>query len=240
MKLIQKYSEEVGLFLKVTKRLASNMYVTADGGNAAWRLEEDLILITPTQMNKGEISKEDMVFINHAGETVEGFRCPTGEKPIYLKFFSERSDIASIIHCHPPAVCALAMLEDGDKIVLRPLHPETVIEVGPVPLVEYAQPLTEKLAENFSPFLQKYNSFIMENHGLLTMGTGDIMSTLRNVELFESSVDSILRVLACGKLKELSRKAVHDLSKVMKVRNLPLVGAPGVNESLESLYFDTD
>ena len=237
MTLIIKYSDQINRFLKVTTRLSANKYVVADGGNAAWKLDEDLILITPTKMNKGDISKEDMVFIDRQGKTVEGIRPPTGEKPIYLKFFRERPDITSIIHCHPPCVCALAMMEDCD-VAMRPLHPETVIEIGPVPIVPYAQPLTEELADNFSPFLQKYNSFIMENHGLVTMGTGDIYSTLHQVELFENSVDSILRVFACGKLKEMNRKAVHDLGEVMKARHLPLVGAPGANKTLESLYFN--
>ena len=212
------------------------MYVSADGGNAAWRLDDDIILITPTKMNKGDITQDDLVFIDYKGRTIEGTRSPTGEKPIYLKLFKERPDITSIIHCHPPAVCALAMLDNCD-IALRPVHPETIIEIGPVPVVAYAQPLTEELANNFAPFLQKYNSFIMENHGLLTMGRNDIYTTVQQAELFENSVDSILRVLACGKIKELSRKAVHDLSEVMKSRGLPLVGAPSVNKSLESLYF---
>ena len=52
---------------------------------------------------------------------------------------------------------------------MRPLFPETTIEIGPVPVVPYAEPLTEELAENFAPFLPRYNSFIMENHGLVTM-----------------------------------------------------------------------
>ena len=42
-----------------------------------------------------------------------------------------------------------------------------------------------------------------------------------------------------GGIKELSREDVRRLGNVMKARNLPLYGAPGVNESLEALYFDT-
>jgi L-fuculose-phosphate aldolase len=120
---------------------------------------------------------------------------------------------------------------------MRPYYPETVTEVGPVPVVPYAQPLTTKLADNFAPFLQKYNSFIMENHGLVTLTRGDIYWTLLTVELFEATVDSMLKALAVGPLKELDRQAVRDLSNVMLERNLPLFGAPGVNPTLESMYF---
>ena len=64
--------------------------------------------------------------------------------------------------------------------------------------------------------------------------------TLLTVELLESSVDSMLRGLAAGTLKELSREAVRELSHILTTRNLPLFGAPGVNASLESLYFPGD
>ncbi len=42
-----------------------------------------------------------------------------------------------------------------------------------------------------------------------------------------------------GEVKELDREAVTKLENTMKARNLPLFGAPGVNSSLEALYFNT-
>jgi L-fuculose-phosphate aldolase len=120
---------------------------------------------------------------------------------------------------------------------MRPYYPETTTEVGPVPVVPYGQPLTQNLADNFAPYLSKYNSFVMENHGLVTMTRGDIYWSLLTVELLEASVDSMLKAIAAGTLKELSRDAVKDLSNVMITRDLPLFGAPGANESLESMYF---
>lgn len=236
MSYIEKYSDEVDLFLKACHRLADRMYVTGYGGNCAWKLEEDVLLITPTQMNKGDIRREDVVFINRAGDTLEGTRRPTGEKAMYLKFFSERPDIVSVIHCHPPSVCAMAIMEDA-SLLMRPFYPETTTEIGPAPVVPYAEPLTQKLADHFEPFLQKYNSFIMENHGLVIMSTGDIYWTMLNVDLLESSADSILRAKAAGSLKELGEEDVKNLGNVMRDRDLPLFGAPGVNPTLESMYF---
>lgn len=236
MKLFEKYKKEVATFVKVCRRLAYNMYVTGYGGNLAWKLEEELVLITPTQMNKGDITADDVVFLNRSGDTVEGNRRPTGEKPMYLKFFSDRPDVVSIIHCHPPFVCAMAIMK-GENWLERPFYPEMVTEIGPVPVVPYAEPLTEELAQNFSPFIMKYNSFIMENHGLVTMSRGDIYWTLLNVELLEVSARSLLMALQVGDVKELSKEAVAKLSNVMKTRDLPLFGAPGTNNSLVEMYF---
>jgi len=236
MKRVEKYSAQVEIFVAVCGKLASDLYVTSCGGNLAWKLEENLLLITPTKMNKGDILPEDLVFIDMEGKVVEGSHQPTGETPMYLKFFNMRKDIVSVIHCHPSAVCALS-ISKGKNWLMRPLYPETTIEVGPVPVVPYGEPLTEKLALNFEPFLPRYDSFIMQNHGLVTMTRDGIKDTLMKVELLEMSAQSILLALQAGEINELDREAVRDLSNTMRTRNLPLFGAPGVNKSLEDLYF---
>jgi L-fuculose-phosphate aldolase len=237
MKLRKEYQDQVKTFTKVCRRLAKRMYVTGYGGNLAWKLEDDLLVITPTQRNKGDVKKKDVVFVDLEGNVIEGRLRPTGELPMYLKFFNERPDITSVIHCHPPHCCAVA-ISQAKNWLMRPLYPETTTEIGPVPIVPYAQPLTEELAQQFAPYLQKYNSFIMENHGLVTMSRGDIDWTMMNVELLESTAESVFKAFAVGGIKELTLKDVRRLGEVMWQRNLPLFGAPGVNESLEALYFD--
>lgn len=105
MKRVEKYSTQVEIFLTVCGKLASNHYVTSCGGNLAWKLEEDLLLITPTKMNKGDILLEDLVFIDLKGKVVEGKRWPTGGTPVYLKFFNMRRDIIPLfIAIRPPFV----------------------------------------------------------------------------------------------------------------------------------------
>ena len=72
MTLLDKYAQQVNIFVDVCHRLSRNMYVASHGGNLAWRLEDDLILITPTQVNKGDITPPDLVFIRPSGAVVEG------------------------------------------------------------------------------------------------------------------------------------------------------------------------
>jgi len=240
MSYLQKYSPEADGFLRVCHNLYAKLFVTGYGGNLAWKLEEDVIMITPTMMNKGEIKKEDLVFINKKGDTLEGTRRPTGEKFMYLKFFEERPDIVSVVHCHAPNVCAFSIME-GPQYLMRPWFPETTHEVGPVPLVPYAEPITQKLADNFSNYIQKYNSFLMENHGLVTMSPEGIDWTYGNVELLEMTAYSLLRAISSGKqLKELTKENVRDLDNVVKKRSCPMFGAPGVHKSLVDLYFPNE
>jgi L-fuculose-phosphate aldolase len=235
MKLVERYASEVREFLDVCARLARDRYVTSHGGNLASRVDEEVFVITPTKLNKADLRAEDLVFITRAGEPLEGARPPTGEMPMYLDLFRTRPDVRSIIHCHPPSVNAFTLLERGDWL-MRPIFPETVIEVGPAPVVPYGEPLTQELADHFAPFLRKYNAFLMENHGLLLVTPEGIGRAMQLVEILEVTAVSLLAALAVGPVKVLSREAIRGLERTRRTRKLPIMGAPGVNDSLESLY----
>ncbi len=236
MSYLEKYSKEVGEFIKVCKTLADRVYVTSQGGNLSYVLEDNLLMITPTCVTKSDVTEEDVVFIDLQGNIVEGTREPTGEVPMYLNFYRDRPDIKSVIHCHPPYTNTFAILK-GPNWLMRPVFPETVAEVGPVPLVPYGEPLTQKLADNFAPYIKKYNAFLMENHGLTILSTADIKRTLQLVDILEVSAISMLQALMVGELKELTREDVQNLENTMKTRNLPMIGMPGVNASMVDLYF---
>jgi L-fuculose-phosphate aldolase len=236
MRYTDKYAREIQEFTAVCRRLSDLMYVTSHGGNLAYRLEEDLILMTPTRVCKSQVAADDVVFIDLGGRTVEGCREPTGEKPMYLNFFRDRPDVRSVIHCHPPYTNTFAVLE-GENWLMRPVFPETVVEVGPVPIVPYGEPLTQQLADNFLPFVKRYNAFLMQNHGLVIMSPADIQRTMQLIEILEVTSISILQALAVGKVRELSRKDVQDLENTRRTRQLPLIGAPELDQSLVELFF---
>lgn len=236
MSYSEKYDDQIKRFIRVCHKLNSEMYTTSYGGNLAWRLEEDLFLVTPTRVNKGDIKTEDLVFINASGEKLEGNKSPTGETPMYLNFFRERPDIVSVIHCHPPYTNTFAIAK-GENWLMRPIFPEISVEIGPVPIVPYAEPLTQKLADNFLPYLKKYNAFLMENHGLVIMSSRDIEWTMMLIEELEATSISILQALNIGDIKQISKGDVKRLDNVMATRKLPLFGLPGVNKSLVDVYF---
>jgi L-fuculose-phosphate aldolase len=234
--LQEKYSREVTQFVGICRRLAENGYVTSQGGNLAWRLDNDIILITATRLAKGEHTQQDVVFVDAQGVRLSGSREPTGELPIYVSFFRDRPDVRSIVHCHPPGCSALSISTRPNPL-MRPLFPEVVLEIGPVPLVPYGTPLTQDLARQFKPFLQKYNAFLMQNHGVIVVSPRDLAWTCGLVEELESTADSVLRALAVGDVTEIQREALIEMDRIMAIRSLPRCGAPGVNPSLLELYY---
>jgi L-fuculose-phosphate aldolase len=236
MGLIQKYKREAAEFLQVCHALSQKMYVTSHGGNLSLRLGKNLVLITPTRVHKGILTVKDLVFIDLKGKRVEGSREPTGETPMYLNFYRDRPDVKSVIHCHPPYTNSFA-IRKGRNWLMRPVFPETAIEVGPVPVVPYGEPLTQRLADNFLPYVKRYNAFLMANHGLTILSPEGIMRTLDLVDILETSAVSILHALAAGPIRELSREQVRGLENTRRTRKLPAIGAPGSVSSVEELFF---
>ena len=236
MSYIEKYRKQVDDFLWVCRMLGERLFVTSHGGNLSQKLEDNLLLISPTRVYKGNLKEEDLVFIDLEGNVVEGSRKPSGETPMYLNFFKERPDINAVIHCHPTYTNAFA-ITSGPNWLMRPIFPETIVEVGPVPVVPYGEPLTQRLADNFKPFLPKYNAFLMESHGLVIMTPNDIIRAFELTDILEVSSVSILQALAIGDIKEISREDVRNLDNTLKTRQQPMMGLPGVNKSLVDLYY---
>ncbi len=232
----KRYQHEVEDLLYVCKRLSDRMYVTSHGGNLSMKLESNLLVITPTLMYKADIKAEDLVFIDLKGNCLEGKSKPTSELSTYLKLYNDRPDIISVIHCHPPYTNVFAITK-GKNFLMRPIFPGTCVEVGPVPVIPYDKSLDQMLTRNYELFVQKYNAFLIENHGPFIMSTGDIVRTMQLVETLEITSMTILNALAIGKIKELSRQEVADLDNMLRTRKLPMIGAPGVNKSLADLYF---
>ncbi len=236
MQFYEEFQEEIEVFIEALKYLRNQMLSPARTGNLAWRLNEDLILITPTGVKKSTLSPHDLLFINNQGEVLSGQGLPTSELPLYRVLFNNRSDIFSIIHTHSPYCSAMA-ISKGTNWLMKPLFAAVIKEIGPVPVVPYGEPRTEELARKLEPYAMKYNHFILEHHGLITMSRSDIMDAMMSLELLESTAKSIFFALQTDGIKELSRDDVERLEKTMLIQGKELMGAPGVNKSLSELYF---
>ena len=69
---------------------------------------------------------------------------------MHLRIYRRRPDVQAVVHAHPPVATGFAVagesLPDG-------VLPEIIYPVGSVPLVPYATPGTEALADAFEPWL---------------------------------------------------------------------------------------
>lgn len=231
-----QYAAECKELALASNRLAALGYVTSHGGNLSVRVAEDIVLITPTKVEKRNITASDICFVSMRGETLfapEG-RKPTSESPFHLRVFEKRPDLRGIVHAHPPILTGFAIA--GKDYLMQPILPEPVIEVGPMVMVPYAQPGSDALAEAFDDALDRSNGFLMENHGVLMTNCEGVSRALDLLEMMECAAQSVLVALQLDGFKPLPEKDVQDLEDVMVARGLPMPGKPGAYQSLKDVF----
>lgn len=236
--LQKKYKSEIEEFVASTQRLGKSGFVTSQGGNLSYRVSEDVVLITPTKVPKITVTFDDICIINMKGDILfaSDGRKPTGETPMHLNILNKRSDAKGVIHAHPPYITGFAIARSD--LLSRPLLPEPIIEVGPVLSADYAEPITDELAEAFDPVILKTNAWLMENHGITMCNHEGVGRALELLEMIEALAQSTMVALTCGNIVEIPRDEVKKLERTIKTRDLPLPGLPGYNKGLEELYFD--
>lgn len=229
MILQEKYKREIEELVEACHRCANLGYVNSSGGNLSVRVEENVVLITPTKTPKRLMTFNDICILTLDGKVLysaEGKK-PTGETPFHLRIFKNRPDVKGIVHAHPPVITGLS-LTDSD-ILQYPILPEVVLEVGPILDVAYATPLSEELSENFDCVINKSNGFVMKNHGALFCSPVSIFEAVELLEMSESMAKSIVVAKIFGQVNTLKKQDLSNLDDVLKVRSLKI---PGGDENL--------
>lgn len=234
--MLEKHRLVIEELAETSRRLAELGYVTSHGGNLSVRLEDNLFAITPTKVAKRKITFDDICLVDAAGNVVhaaEGRR-PTGEWPFHLRIFKNRPDLKAIVHAHPPILTGFAIA--GGDWLERAFLPEPIIEVGPMVLVPYAQPLSDELAEQFDAVIHRSNGFLMENHGVVMCSPEGVERALDFLQMMEAMGISILVAQALGNAKTMTPQAVADMANVLRIRNMVIPADPRHVQSLLELY----
>lgn len=201
----------------IGRRIYTNGFVAANDGNISVKVSDNEYLTTPTGISKGYLTPEMIVKVNSAGEVLEGTYTPSSEIKVHLRVYKERPDAGSVIHAHPPFATAYAIAGVPlDKCIL----PETIFSVGCVPVVRYATPGSQELADGLIEYLQNYDALLLENHGTVTVGA-DLINAYYMLERIEFYAKITLLTKLIGNQKELPQNEIDKLIANRKASNLP-------------------
>ena len=135
------------------------------GGNMSVRLGEDEILITPSGVNKGLISGDDLVKMDMDGNVISGGK-PSIERKFHIGIYKENPETNAVIHCHPLYCLALAVKGEDIKSCLTP---EGVLLLDQVPTVRYETPGSQELVDAVMEYADA-PAMLMAKHGAITQG----------------------------------------------------------------------
>lgn len=237
---IRKYWHQVEEIVEVCHRDAELGYGPAVSGNVSCRVEEDVVLITPTNTPKRLIEAEDICVLTLHGDPLyipEGKK-PTGETFLHLHILQKRPDITAVMHAHPPLATGLSTCEAGKAALMLPLIPEAMMQLGPVITVPYADPNMRELGLMFDPVMNDSNGFILESHGALVCSPKNVLNAIESLQVMESLAESIEVGRIMGKtLKTLTREDTAGIDEVIRELGWTLPGAPGRHANLVEMFF---
>lgn len=192
-------------------RLYALGFVPATDGNISARLSDNTILITPSGMPKGDINPADISKITMEGRLITGKR-PSSEYLLHICIYKERPDIMAVVHAHPPVATAFACC---GKDLSEPLTSELVINLGKIPLAEYATPGTTEVSASVIPFVKKYNALLLANHGAVAFGK-DLEQAFQRMETVEHFAKITLNAETLGDKKTIDESKLGELRAIRK------------------------
>jgi L-fuculose-phosphate aldolase len=197
--------------VEVGRRLHARFFVAANDGNISARLNEKEFLITPTTVNKGDMTPDQLLKVDAEGKVLSGTLRPTSEMKMHLAVFRRRPDVQAIVHAHPPAATGFAACRirlDQDVVL-----PEVVFGLGRIGFAEYGTPTTEDIPREVEKEIPDCEAVLLANHGALTVGQ-DVLQAFYRMEVLEMYARVRLVTKILGEPKPLSEAQVQELMQV--------------------------
>lgn len=199
--------KEIAYFMR---RLYDKGLTTCSGGNISLRLDGDLVLVTPSTLDKGELKPEEVVLLTLEGENLTPAIKPTMEIWMHLRIYATRPDVRAIVHAHPVFATTFACT----GVAIEPaMTPETIMVIGTLARADFHPAGTRELAETTAGALGAHNVVLMRHHGVLTVGA-TLLKAFDRMEVTEMAAKMtwLARGLnAAGKLKPDQIRACEEL-----------------------------
>ncbi|MEX1140606.1 MAG: class II aldolase/adducin family protein [Bacteroidota bacterium] len=160
-------SDIAATIVLVCHRLSSKGFVTAQDGNVSARIPNGNILVTPSSVNKGNVTETMLVEVTPDGSPVTLNRRASTELGMHLFIYRERRDVQAVVHAHPTYATGFAAARVP---IPSAVFPEVIIGLGTIPLAPYATPSTRELADSLAPFVHSSDAILMSNHGVVAYG----------------------------------------------------------------------
>ncbi len=184
----------------IMQRIYQYGMTTTSGGNLSIRDDNGDVWITPSGIDKGSLTRSDMIRIEPDG-TQTGMHRPSVELPLHLQIYAIRPDLRAVLHAHPPTLIAFSLVRRVPDIRLVP---DVMKICGDVGVAEYAVPGSELLGRNIARrFEEGYNTVLMENHGCV-IGASDLFSAFMAFETLDFSGRLEIDALKLGKPRPLT------------------------------------
>ena len=202
----------------IGRRLWQREYVDGNGGNIAIRVGEDIAICTPTLVSKGFMKPADMCLVDFEGNQLAGTLRRTSEILMHLQIMKRQPKAVATCHCHPPYSTGFAVAG-----VLPPTCMIPEFEVfASVALAPYRTPGTPEMGQLVADLVDKYNTILMANHGVVSWSHNSVEDAYFKMEILEAYCRTILVTAQVGKpANTMTPAQLQDLLKIKQNLGIP-------------------
>jgi L-fuculose-phosphate aldolase len=202
----------------VGRRLWQRAYVDGNGGNLAIKVAADLVLCTPTLVSKGFMKPEDMCLVDLEGNQFAGVKKRTSEILMHLQMMKRQPRMVASVHCHPPYATAFAVAGVQPPTCMIPEF-EVFASVAIAP---YRTPGTPEMGKLVADLVDKHNTILMANHGVVSWSHNGIEDAYFKMEILEAYCRTVLVASQLGKpVNTMTTGQLQDLLKIKQSLGIP-------------------
>lgn len=204
---------------------------TTSGGNLSIQDENGDIWITPSGIDKGSLTREDIMQVKPDGRCI-GKHKPSVEFPFHQAVYRCRPDIRGIVHAHPPVLAGFSILRQAPETRLTP---ETFTICGEVTQVPYNAPGTKELSKNVSArFAEGSRTVLMANHGIVC-GAENLYRAFVAFETIVRCAEIQLKAAKLGALRTLTDTQIAAAKETLSFKEAEMIELPEEMAAREQL-----
>jgi L-fuculose-phosphate aldolase len=207
-----KYKRERKQVACFMRRLYNHGLTTTSGGNISFRISDEVILITPSATDKGNMKWKEVGIMTILGENLTPHLKPSIESEMHLSIYKKKKEVTAIVHAHPVFSSSFTAMKC--KIDTN-LTAEACAILGNPLLVPYALMGTSDLANLVSENILKSDILLLENHGILTTGSS-LLQAFDKIEVLENAAKMTLIVEIKNKKSPLSKPRIRQIEKLFR------------------------
>jgi L-fuculose-phosphate aldolase len=207
----EKFKEERREVARFMSRLYRHGLTTTSGGNISLRVSEERIVITPSATDKGEMHWSEVGIMSLAGENLTPDLKPSIESEMHLSIFRKR-DVKAIVHAHPVFATSFTAMK---RKINTTLTAEACAILGDPVFVSYALMGTRELAEIVSDNISASDILLLENHGILSVGS-NLLQAFDRIEVLENAAKMTVITSIMGNSKSLSSSRIDEIKKFFR------------------------
>ncbi|TWT50376.1 Methylthioribulose-1-phosphate dehydratase [Rubripirellula amarantea] len=197
---------------EIGRRIYDRRFAAGNDGNISVRVAPNEVLCTPTLHCKGFMKPDDIATIDMSGKQIAGEKKRSSEALLHLEIYKKRSDINSVVHCHPPHATAFGIAREP---IPQAVLPEIEMFLGEVPITKYETPGSQQFADTILPFVDRTNVIVLANHGTVSYG-----ETVERAYWWTEILDAYCRMLILanqlGRVAYLSEAETRELLEAKK------------------------